>query len=193
MIKSNFIEINLLPEMRDYLLPKLTSGNVIPAKNKPIGESLMKKHAINIELSETKRMQIKYWTAFNEYLKQSNSSLRSNQEANPFSWHAIAMEIGWAHLEATISTRDNTGRVELRIKSKDALAVLLKLKTEQAEAERAIGKLIWEEMPNNLLKKVYMGRDAFLFDTTKWESQFKWYKENLEKMNNYFQPKLKAL
>lgn len=153
----------------------------------------IRKSAESTPVSGTKLLQQEYWLAFKRYLESTKSILRS-QKAQPWHWHTISIGRSGVHLEAIINTRDNTNRAELSLNGTEAKQWFGTLKEQyEADATNALGQLTWEELPDSKMSRVYLKNSADLYSKESWEDQFKWLKVSLEKMYNYFAPKVKAL
>ena len=139
-------------------------------------------------MTQTKELQLSYWNDFKVYLKNTNSTLESGNAHSRY-WHAIFIGINNAYFELTISK--GTNRVELRLNGINAKENFRLLKKYELQAEKILGKLIWDEQPNNKLSKIYLIYAANLSDKNKWEEQFKWLKNNLEDMKKFFEPIIK--
>lgn len=154
----------------------------------------------NSELTPTKQIQLKFWTAFREYMTEKNSFVRCQK---PFAQHWTNHALGRSgiHLTSIISswnsltgTSDPEIRVELYIHdplAKQEFAALEKLKLE---IEKALGfQLTWHNPEDKALCKLYVRTDADFTNESLWPQQFEWLRSKLEIMHQVFAPIVKNL
>lgn len=146
------------------------------------------------DLTETKQMQLRYWTDFREYIDSLKTSLRP-QKAAACHWLNFAIGTGVAHNYAFVDTVSHRIGVRLQIKGGAGRLPLYKHLEEQKEViERKLGfEPIWEEKPEK--KTSYLTVYNTDFDpehTETWEQQFEWLKGVLEKFREHVAPEIKA-
>lgn len=126
-------------------------------------------------LSETKKLQLDFWQAFNEYAfaDSSFSSKFTKRKARPQHWYSLSVGSSAYHLNLTVNTQKKNIGAEIYIdNSKD---IYQKFKDHRSEIEDLLGiTLIWKEarqdcrllaLHNGDIKK---GRE-------KWEEFFTWF------------------
>lgn len=102
-----------------------------------------------INLTETKQLQLEYWTAFREYLLKNSKILRP-QKPLPQHWTNIAIGRSYFHLVATVNTWDKQISVYLCLRGPNAKPHYYLLQKEKDSIEKELGTpLEWRELPEN--------------------------------------------
>ena len=146
------------------------------------------------QLNETKTFYLEYWTAMRKYFEASETRLK-HQKPQPQHWMNFAIGKSYFNLGAIASIRDNFNRVELDINGIDATNKFLELrnKYEQESYSEISENIVWDEIEGKQVCMIYIRQDAEISNRSKWEDQFKWLMETLEKFDTFFRPKIKAL
>lgn len=152
------------------------------------------------ELSEHKQTQLRFWTAFKEFLEQQKSSIRC-QKPFPQNWmnHAIG-RVGF-HLTSVASgwnseteTWDPEIRVELVMDDANAKNYFAILRTQKDELEREFGQpFLWHDPLGKKSTRIYLRRNADFLDPENWPEQHEWLRSNLERMHKVFSTRIKQL
>ncbi|MBL7691853.1 MAG: DUF4268 domain-containing protein [Flavipsychrobacter sp.] len=142
--------------------------------------------------TNTRELLENYWTEFSQYLELESRKLPiSNNTHN--TWYNFPLGTSLGTLEAVINTK-GSNRVELRIHGTRSTETYQKLELMYRDSfAKELGNVIWDPMPNNILKRVYVEQDADIYQHENWAKQFTWLKENLEVFYVFFKPKLKKL
>jgi len=150
--------------------------------------------ATSQDLTETKSLNLEYWTAMKSYFESKGTFLKS-QKPSPQHWSNFALGRSNFWMSAIMGVRDNFSRVELSIGSENAKEYFQKLKEkfEQESYEKIDDGLIWDEMPEKKVSMIYLKRDAKVSQKSDWDSQHQWFMETLEKFDKFFRPKIKQL
>ena len=86
--------------------PAAPKFNVVSKPNDWTKQVARGKHAVVSELTPTKSLQVEYWSAFRDYLKQAGSRLKATKPL-PQHWMNIALGRSGANLTAIASTWNN--------------------------------------------------------------------------------------
>jgi hypothetical protein len=142
------------------------------------------------DLTETRALQLDYWTAFKAYLDKSGTILKG---ANPAPQHYMSFATGKSGvlLTAYANMRDN--RISV------ALIVLGKyrgwfefLESRKVEIEKELGQLDWHNEPDRREPQIFLrwnGVDPS--ERKEWPKQHKWLLEKLEAFHKVFAPIVK--
>ncbi|MFP4464752.1 MAG: DUF4268 domain-containing protein [Alphaproteobacteria bacterium] len=146
------------------------------------------------DLTDTKKTQLEYWTAFRAYLEEQGSSIRS-QKPLPQHWATFSIGRTGFHLATTLNTREETIGVELYINHEDAEAFFNLLSQQKEEIEQEIGvSLLWAELPNRKGCRVSVQRhDSDPLNQSRWPEYMAWMKDHLERFDAAFRPRIRAL
>ena len=146
------------------------------------------------ELSETKKMQLEYWTSFADYLDEHGQRVQP-RSPQPRHWMSLAVGRSGSRLSAKVNTRDHRLRIELILADRDEARPLFHLLEEERSAiEEEVGmELEWLPKPDKKRCVVAHGWDADPTDRDDWPSQHRRMTELLEAFHRAFSPRLKRL
>ena len=96
---------------------------------------------------------------------------------------------------AVHSVRDKFIRVEFLINGNDSKQKFdeLKEKYELDSYDKIDNQLIWDKLEERKVSWVYIQKDVDVNNKSDWSNQFQWILTNLEKMDDFFRPKLKTI
>lgn len=152
------------------------------------------------EVSVHKQFQLRFWTAFREYMERENSPVRC-QKPLPQHWTNHALGRSGAHLCSIVSSwnsQTNAKGSEIRVEvymngpnTKQEFAVLQKQKDA---IEESLGfALTWHNPEDKNICKLYSRQDADWLDEARWPAHFAWLKQRLEIMHRVFSPIMKQV
>ena len=151
----------------------------------------IKKSTSQSGLSDTKLMQLEFWTRFKEYAQNNNSPLRL-RKAYPQHWYDISIGSSKAHLALIVDTQNNQLRCEFYIPdSKEVFHALYNYKDEISK--EIDSNLEWMELEG---KKASRIRTIFNIDVTtndNWEQSFSWLMDQSHKFQSIFIKYLKKI
>lgn len=151
------------------------------------------------ELSEHKQVQLRFWTAFKEYMEK-NSKI-SCQKPGPQHWmnHSIGKS-GFSLASIASQWNSETSlnepqiRVELNIFGKNSKQHYAALEQMRKEIEEEIGQpLTWHNPESKNACRIYVRTNADFLDPNLWPKQHEWLREKLELFYQVFSPKIKAI
>lgn len=145
-------------------------------------------------LTETKKFQLDYWTAFRSWIENHSSIIRPTKPL-PESWMTFAIGRSDFNLATTASMRNNRIAVYLQIGGSDAKPYFYLLRQQKQEIERTLGEAFdWRELPGKKESHVYLAKeDTDPTDQSQWPTQHTWLLDKLEKLNAAFRPIVKTL
>lgn len=148
----------------------------------------------NREVSDHKQLQLRFWTAFREFMAREGSAVRC-QKPLPQHWTNHAIGRSGAHLCSVISgwnsvtnTKSPEIRVELCLVAPTAKQEFIVLEGRKQQIEQSIGvPLTWHNTEAKSCK-LYVRKDADFMNEQLWPQHFAWLKTHLEIMHNTFAP-----
>ena len=145
-------------------------------------------------LTGTKTINLEYWTELKEYFEAKGTKIKS-QKPSPQHWTNFAIGKSDYHMVAVHSVRDKFIRVEFLINGNDSKQKFdeLKEKYELDSYDKIDNQLIWDKLEERKVSWVYIQKDVDVNNKSDWSNQFQWILTNLEKMDDFFRPKLKTI
>lgn len=151
----------------------------------------------NKDLSERQLRNIKFWTALRKYMDHKNNTLKFPKPGPP---NYLDFSMGRAHFTIQpylVATRAEIG-IRLYVGGKDAknaTAYFHLLKEQQDEIQNAFDDpLEWDEQAGPIVKKISLRKgDTDPTNEFDWQNQHEWLASNLEKFDEVFRPRIKAL
>jgi len=136
------------------------------------------------DLTDTKLLQLNFWTRFKEYAEEHKTSLRL-RKAYPQHWYDISYGDSRSHISLIIDTQNKAIRCEIYIPdSKDTYWNFYRNKDK---IEEDLGeKLEWLELPGKKASRIVLTRKADVTNEDEWEQQFKWLLEKAESFKRVF-------
>jgi hypothetical protein len=152
------------------------------------------------EVSEHRQFQLKFWTAFKQYMEAKGSFIRCQKPA-PQNWTNYSIGRSGAHLDSVISLWNSETRLkgpeirtQLYLKGTDAKKEFAALENQKESIENALGfKLSWYNPENSAICRLYARQDADFMNEALWPQQFEWLRQHLETMHKVFGPLVKNL
>jgi len=152
-------------------------------------------------LTDTKRLQQEYWTAFREFVSAEGSTIRPTK-ALPQHWMYLAVGRSGFNLMAvaspfnseTNSYESGEIRAEFVITSSDSKAFYGLLERQRADIEAELGEpLTWHSREGTTMRRIYVRQEADIGDRANWPDQHLWIKTKLEALQRVFGKRVKQL
>jgi hypothetical protein len=147
-----------------------------------------------VELSDLKKLYIRYWTALGDTIRSRKSSLKP-QKGLAQQWTNLS--IGRANFSIVASATDQNGtiRAELALTGPHAKLAFAKLLEGREEIDAAYGPgLDWDEMPGRKQTRISETRfDVDIWDEASWPEQHAWLATRLEKLYAIFHDRVRKL
>jgi hypothetical protein len=152
------------------------------------------------ELSQHNQFQLKFWTAFKQYMESKGSFVHC-QKPLPQHWTNHAIGRTGAHLTSIVSTwNSETGtkgseiRNELYLDGPNAKREFNEIEKQKDPIEKALGfQLKWHNPEGKTACRIYCRKETDFTDESKWPEQFEWLRQHLEKLHLVFAPIVKNL
>lgn len=144
----------------------------------------MKSSTTEGELTDTKMMQLDFWTKFKDYVTDQGSKLRLRKPF-PQHWYDLSLGISGVIIELTVNTQNGFIGCEIFIYDSKELYHHFFNNKEKIESELG-KKLEWMELPKKKASRIKLSYKANINDVSCWEECFAWFKENAEKFQQVF-------
>lgn len=157
---------------------------------------------INEGLSEAKKLQLEFWTAFRGFLIQQENSPVKPVKPQPQHWMDFSIGRSWFNLSAIASLYDNEAasyesheiRVEFVLKSEESKEQFAKLLESKSEIEKAIGsELIWHNPETARMCRVFIRKSVNLRNQAEWHNYHEWLFKQLGIFKKVFGARLSKL
>ena len=145
-------------------------------------------------LTDVKAMQLEFWEAFRDYMKQNPSKTFRPQAAQPHCWMVISLGISHVRLSLIVNSQKN--KITLRIEFYDDLSKTYfdRVEVEKDKIEAAIGSALeWQRNEGKKTSVIGLSREGDFSDKTRWDDYFNWFRTYSEKFINTFKPIVKKL
>lgn len=143
------------------------------------------------QLTDTKLMQLDFWTQFKAFVATQESDLRL-RKAYPQHWHDVSFGSSKAHLSLIMDTRNEQIRCELYIPGCKELFGELSGRQEQIEAALDYD-LEWMELPGKKASRIRAARPMDVGNSELWTEYFEWLLEAAQLFQSVFSPHIREL
>lgn len=189
------IEIELWRIGNSPIAPKF---NIVSQPNDWSKTLKQSRNSMAANLSDTKRLQLEYWTAFRQFMEESKSKIKCPK---PLPQHWMNHGVGRSgfvinSIASAWNSEKNVYEGEIRAEFiiLDASKHFEAIAKQKPEIENQLGfPLIWSAKEGTKQAKAYVRKDAHITDVKDWKNQHEWLKEKLEALHTVFAPKVKAL
>lgn len=185
----SFYGVSLEVEQIDNSRPAVRF-NVI---SRPAG--IKKKDATGVtnEISETRKMQLDFWTMFRDKLVASKV-VSSAQTPRPQYWFDVALGRSGFCLSNVADTYGNRVGVRVYISNKVAEKALPQLLEQKEQIEKEIGaELQWNPNPENRDKTIALYHPVDFSNRAKWDEYLDWLVDMVVRFRKAFRPRVKKL
>lgn len=146
------------------------------------------------ELSETRRLQLEYWTELHKRLREGDSPVNPTK---PYPQHWMQVSIGRTGflMSATFNAWESRIGVEIYIQNEQAQAFFDLLYREKEDIEAEIGQTLdWQELPGRKGSRIVIYREnCHLKDEDSWDRFLAWMIQNLDLFDHVFRLRIKGL
>jgi hypothetical protein len=144
-------------------------------------------------LSETKQLQLQFWTSFREYADQHAERIRMTKPPAR-NWWRISVGRPGFHLCAIANPGKSELRAEFLITHDDSAVLYEKFFEQRTQLDRAVGEpLGWNSSDDVTMKRIFLQRTADLEDRAAWPDYHRWLAEKLDKLDQVFRPHVRSL
>lgn len=145
------------------------------------------------ELTETRQLQVEYWTAFIKELEKT--SIISQRKPAPRHWFNVAVGRSGFFISNIVNSWEKKISVRLYMRWKyNSFAALEQLLLEKVDIEKEIGQeLIWDANPDARDKTIAVHLAADIMDKSKWPDYLAWMVYMTSRFHEVFSKRVKAL
>jgi hypothetical protein len=193
------LEIELWKIGQSSIAPKF---NIVSKPNdwsKTIAQGVVT--AENSALTESKMLQLEYWTAFAEYVSKQKTVIRTSKPL-PQHWMNMALGRSGTKLNAIASFKDTDSesfdsheiRAEVILFDGNSKQFFHQLYSQKDEIEKLLGEpLRWHNPDDARMCRIILRKPTNLEERTNWSEQHRWLLQKLEALHRVFNPRIKAL
>ncbi|MEL4309150.1 DUF4268 domain-containing protein [Joostella sp. CR20] len=158
--------------------------NVVSEPNAVVRQATKRKE--QGELTDTRKTQLEFWTAFREKLVETGK-VRSLQTPRPQYWFDVALGKSGINLSNTFNTDKNEIGVRVYIGNKKADEWLPYFESKKEIIETQIGsELVWNPNPENRDKVITLTKHFDLENKENWKIGIDWLAEHTIKFRETF-------
>ena len=153
-----------------------------------------KQSASSQKLTDIELLQLEYWQELKNFM-ESNHSMVQLLGTPPKSWFNVAKDKGKYFLSVNVNSQDSSLNIWLNIIGENAKDDFDKL-CENAYKDSLIEvnqDLKWYKIRAKIGCTVTLKAYADFMERKDWMNQFAWFKENLEKFDKFFRPRIDEL
>ena len=144
-------------------------------------------------LSETKQLQLEFWTGFRDYADQHAERIRMTKPPAR-NWWRISVGRPGFHLCAIANPMKDELRAEFLITHEESAALYEWFSAERETLEREVGeRLEWNSADDVTMKRILLHRLADLEDRSAWPEYHRWLLAKLDKLDEVFRPRVQSL
>ena len=186
------IEIELWRIGDSPIAPKF---NIVSKPNDWTKPSSGVKRRFAASITPTKQLQLEYWEALHEVMKQSDDSAVRPTKPLPQHWQQFSIGRSYFHLQTLANTRDKSIGVQLTLAGDDAKGHFGLLSDEKDEIEQEAGKKFeWRELPDNKESRINLHSKKWdPADRESWPDQHEWLFRELQNFHKVFAARIKQL
>lgn len=163
--------------------------NVVSQPNIAVRQATKRKN--QGELTETKKTQFEFWTAFREKL-ENTGKIRSLQTPRPQYWFDVALGKSGIHLSNTFNTDRHEIGVRVYIQNHQVDEWLTYFESRKDFIEASIGnELNWNPNPDNKDKVITLTKHFDLDKKENWEAALDWLVDITLKFKSTFSKVIK--
>ena len=144
----------------------------------------VKKATTKSELSDTKLLQLEFWTKFKEYVQDQNVKIKL-RKAYPQNWYDISFGFSNAHIALTVNSQSEQIACEIYIPDSKQLFSALHEQKENIENELN-EDLEWEELPEKKASTIKLISSGSLSSQDNWEQYHSWMLDKVLKFQKVF-------
>ncbi len=144
----------------------------------------VKKATTQSELSDTKLLQLEFWTKFKEFAQEHNGKIKL-RKAYPQHWYDISFGFSNAHIALTVNSQSEQMACEIYIPDYKQLFTALHAQKEKIESELD-EELEWEELPEKKASRIKLISSGNLSSQEQWENYHAWMLDRVSKFQKVF-------
>jgi hypothetical protein len=144
----------------------------------------VKKATTQNELSDTKLLQLDFWTKFKEYAQEKGGNIKL-RKVYPQHWYDISFGSSSAHIALTVNTQSDQIACEIYIP--DSKKLFADLYAHKDEIEEELGELLdWHELPEKRASRIKLITSGELANQGDWGSYHAWLLQKVSDFQRVF-------
>lgn len=151
----------------------------------------IKKITTQGDLSDTKLLQLEFWSKFKEYALEHNSNIPL-RKANPQHWFTIGIGTSGAMISLTVNSQSDQIGCEIYISNNKDLFYELEKCKEKIHEELGT-TLDWMELPGKKASRIKMLTDGDISKSEEWDKYFQWCLSNVKSFRKVFPKYIKKI
>lgn len=144
----------------------------------------VKKATTQSELSNTKLLQLEFWTKFKELVQDKNGKIKL-RKAYPQHWYDISFGFSSAHICLTVNSQSEQMTCEIYIPDAKHLFSYLHDQKDKIESDLT-EQLVWEELPEKKASRIKLISKGNLSNQENWEQYHLWMLEKVVSFQKVF-------
>ena len=149
----------------------------------------VKKVSSQSEPSDTKMLQLEFWSKFKEHVQDKNGKVKL-RKAYPQHWYDISFGFSNAHIALTVNSQSKQMACEIYIPDSKWLFSALFENKESIENELS-EQLVLEELPEKKASRIKLISSGDLSNQDNWEQYNTWLLENVLRFQTVFNKYIK--
>lgn len=151
----------------------------------------VKKSTTQTKFSDTKLLQLEFWTKFIEFVRDNNGKIKL-RKAYPQHWYDISF--GFSNAYITLSVNSQSEQMTCEIYIPDSKKLFLFLHEQKEDIEKDLSeKLIWDELPDKKASRIKLIVNGDLFNHANWKQYHMWMLDKATNFRNVFEKYMKNL
>ena len=150
----------------------------------------VKKATNQTELTDTKLLQLDFWSKFKEYVQDNDGKIKL-RKAYPQHWYDISFGFSNAHIALTINSQSSQMACEIYIPDSKQLFACLFSNKEAIEDELA-ESLVWEELPEKKASRIKLATRGELANQSEWRQYHSWMLNKVTEFQKVFSRHIKS-
>lgn len=141
------------------------------------------------ELTDTKLLQLDFWSKFKEFVQEKNGKIKL-RKAYPQHWYDISFGFSNAHICLTVNSQSEQMACEIYIPDSKKLFSCLYKKKDSIESELS-EQLVWEELPEKKASRIKLISQGSISNQEQWSNYHSWLLEKVIKFQQVFGSSIK--
>lgn len=144
----------------------------------------VKKSTAQNQLSDTKLLQLKFWTKFKEFVQKQNGKIKL-RKAYPQHWYDISFGFSNANIALTVNSQSEQMGCQIYIP--DSKQLFFALHEQKENIENELNEILeWEELPEKKASRIKLVTNGSLSSQEHWEQYHLWMLDRVLKFEKVF-------
>lgn len=149
----------------------------------------VKKSTTQNELSDTKLLQLEFWTKFKEFVQTNNGKIKL-RKAYPQHWYDISF--GFSNVNIALTLNSQSEQMTCEIYVPDSKDLFFALREHRESIENSLSEqLEWEELPGKKASRIKLVSKGDLYSQDSWGEYHSWMFEKVINFQQVFSKYIK--